>query len=196
VQRGLEKTREGEGSQKTEQQRWETKSSFLRPNLTLSSSFTHFCCYTTNSHFQCWFLWVLATCHQKNLETTLSTYLDCLAGQEDNFSINFKKQHRNIYGTSEYSDPWEIWLEYFQAWISKKKCAKSTNYKQLSKMPAAVLIQEANVMLSSLVQGTGPYVRTSILTICALPQDSLCKWVFAFVLLWICFLIHWSLVLF
>lgn len=35
-------------------------------------------------------LWVLVTCHQKNLGTTLLTHLDCLAGQPDNFSSNSK----------------------------------------------------------------------------------------------------------
>lgn len=47
----------------------------------------------SNPHFRYQiliFLWVLVTCYQKNLGTTLLINLDCLAGQQDNFSTSSK----------------------------------------------------------------------------------------------------------
>lgn len=61
----------------------------------------------SNLHFhQCCFLWVLVTCHQKNLEKTLSTNLDCLAGQQDTFSINSKNKD-TVMPTRVF---WIFWL--------------------------------------------------------------------------------------
>lgn len=90
--------------QEAEQHNWEAKGSCLSawslagPNLALQSP--------SNPRFhQHYFMWVLVTCYQKKLETTLLTNLEHSAGQQDSFSMNSKSNDTAMTTrASEYSD--------------------------------------------------------------------------------------------
>lgn len=88
------------------------------PNLCHAPSHTS-AASPANPHFRYQIvilLWVLVTCHQKNLGTTLLTNLDCLAGQQDNFSTNSKNDDTLMtirgFGTfwfkSHCKNPWKF----------------------------------------------------------------------------------------
>lgn len=165
------------------------------------------------------FLWVLVTCNQKKLETTLSTNLDCLAGQQDNFSIN-SKNNDTVMTVRGF---WTFWFRrhckilgnsviVFLGLASQETTCKSNWPEKVVKdlsyyfSPGGQCghTPQVDSILSSRARSTGPHSMTVRLTNCVLHQGSShYKWWrasfwfigFVFILLCVCFPIHCSVIL-
>lgn len=211
--------------QEVEQQSGETRaaasaSTHCPAPTSLSGSITHLWCFTIKSSFSpAHFLWILVTCNQKKLETTLSTNLDCLAGQQDNFSIN-SKNNDTVMTVRGF---WTFWFRrhckilgnsviVFLGLASQETTCKSNWQEKVVKdlsycfSPGGQCghTPQVDSILSSRARSTGPHLMTVRLTNCVIHQGfSHYKWWrasfwfigFVFILLCVCFPIHCSVIL-